>query len=95
MSLPRRGEGPVRAKTTTAAASRPNESDLLPLSTQSSPSRTACNCGIPASEPACGSVSPIPTISAPLQIFGTQYAATSGAAFAATICPTSEPTTCR
>ena len=88
--------GEVAGKTTTtAAASRPNESDLLPLSTQSSPSRTARNCGIPASEPACGSVSPIPTISAPLQILGTQCAATSGAAFAATICPTSEPTTCR
>ena len=96
MSLPRAcSDGPVRANTTTAAASRPNDSDLDPLSTQSSPSRTAVSRGFPASEPACGSVSPMPTISSPLQIFGTHSSATAGVALPARICPTSEPTTCR
>jgi hypothetical protein len=93
--LPRCSEGPVRANTTTAAASRPNDSDLLPFKIQSSPSRTAARRGVPASEPACGSVSPMPTISSPPQILGTQWAAMSGAALAVTICPTNEPNTWR
>ena len=95
MSLPRFSDGPVRAKTTTAAASLPNDSDFTPFSTQSPPSRTAVSRGIPASEPACGSVSPMPTISSPLQIFGTHCWATSGTALPARICPTRDPTTCR
>src|SRR3954447_9230472 len=95
MSRPRRSAGPVLAKTTTAAASLPNDRDFTPSRTQSSPSRRAVSRGIPASEPACGSVSPMPTISSPLQIRGTHARATSGTALAAMIWPTSEPTTCR
>src|SRR3954467_239237 len=54
MSLPRFWLGPVRAKTTTAAASRPNDSDFTPCSTQSPPPRTAGRRGIPASAPPGG-----------------------------------------
>jgi len=77
MSRPRAVEGPVRPKTTTAAASWPNDSDLVPSRIQSEPSRTAVSRGFPASDPPCGSVSPIPTISSPLQIRGTHSLASS------------------
>ena len=87
----------VRAKTTAPCGiAAAGTCDLAPVSTQSlAVADSARSRGLPASEPACGSDSPIPTMPSPLVICGTHCAATSGRALPARICPTSEPTTCR